>query len=256
MTSVLLLASACNGDDKKTDTSPTSAAPATDTVGTTSSVPLPTATPFNSTGGGASASAPASKPAGGSGGSYTKEQLEKVILGKADFPATSKVIPYPVMDPAPKAANPACDKIIQAFSGFVDQGRAKASTSIRYINNGDESDVRTILLAAYAPGDAAKVIAELKAGNGDCGNFPATQAGATVHLQPMWVTAEGQADETFALELKGTSGSQNLSTMYEFVRVGDMLAVFADKNRAKPYMSLTPDEKTVNAQVAKMRAAK
>ncbi|WP_436776328.1 hypothetical protein [Yinghuangia sp. YIM S09857] len=250
VTSVLMLASACGGDDdKKADGSPSA---------TKTSAASPTGTD-------APASPDATSPAGGSGKPsatggtasgtpLTEAQLKKVILGQADVPANVKVAPFSANDQEAQADEASCQPVLDVLSGGVTAGKAAADTGNRFLIDDDENDVSVILLASYANGGAKKLVDDATAALASCASIPASKAGSKVTFTTEKVDLTSKADATLGIALVTSAGSQSIPTDYAIIQVGDMLAIFVNLNTETGEAEM-PDRQLLDAQAEKMRAA-
>ncbi|WTW98373.1 hypothetical protein OG216_35795 [Streptomycetaceae bacterium NBC_01309] len=249
MTSVLMLASACGGDDdKKADSS--SSATKTSAAAPTGA-DAPASPDITSTAGGSTK--PSATGGADSGTPLTDAQLKKIILGQADVPPNVKVTPFAGNDQEAQADKAACQPVLELLSGGVTGGKAAGHTGNRYLINDDENDVSVILLASYANGGAKKLVDDATAALASCASIPASESGRKVTFTTKKVALTSKADATLGIELVTSAGGQSIPTDYAIIRVGDMLAIFVNLNTETAEAEM-PEKQLLDTQAEKMRA--
>ncbi|MGW0658376.1 hypothetical protein [Streptodolium elevatio] len=249
VTSLLMLASACSGDDdKNADSSPSATKAQTAAPGDADAAASPDATPS------AGGSGKPSPTAGTTSGTRpTEAQLKKIILGQEDVPANVKVAPFSGNDEEAQADDATCQPVLEALSGGVTRGKSTAHTGNRYLVDDDANDISVILLASYANGGAKKLVDDATAALASCSSIPAAKGGSKVQFTTEKVALTSKADTTLGIELGTRVGTRSIPTDYAIIQVGDMLAIFVNLNTETGEAEM-PEKRLLDAQAEKMRA--
>ncbi|MFG1805173.1 hypothetical protein [Streptomyces sp. NPDC049040] len=237
--SVLALgASACasGSDDKPAAATPASSAPA-------SSAP---STP-------AASSAPAAA-------ALSADQLKGALLTAADLPAGYKAAtPKPEEDILGQTATatPAACQPIQDMGAGKKSVRPTAAADQNYSQKSKPFVKVFGRIAAYAPGDAEKAMADLKAAAKACPTYTSKDdadgtVGKTVvkSLQPVSL-----GDDAVALELTVTTDGESMVLPFTQIRVGSTIALFATMDVTKLDQAVGFPQPLLAKQVEKLKAA-
>ncbi|MCF2529788.1 hypothetical protein [Yinghuangia soli] len=245
-TSLLLAATACGGDDDPKD--PPAQGKSTETPAASASQQAPD--------GKASATPTGGTPTGGTSKALTEDQLEQVVLGKADVPPTVTVESFEqsASEPVPQKAE--CRPVMDVLSGGIAVKKDEAHVGKRYKIDGDENPLNVIMVASYKPGGAKKLVDEAIAALPKCATFTAEKNGMIATYTAKKAAMESSADTTLAIELTTSAPglAKPVPTSYLIVRVGDQLAVFVNLD-TKEFTSELPDREIVDQQVKKIKDA-